>query len=421
MRTTSRRRLAAVMMTAVMGTSISIPANAQSSADLPFGVPQVYEPTTGLTSGAAITYHDGAPVPQAFTADYLTGYISDVSSYDFGVYIDVVDGFDDLRNNHPDVMQRNLDIVVDYNTTSSPERIASAQLDALADEDGVLLAVSNALGAEGGQALRDALAEHRLPKTEFLMGNGYAARAGGPASATWVEKEVFNYPRPFVVAPDRIVTHQTSARELYDADSPSYPSGHTNQATWTTTLLALMIPELGPQILARGSESGESRLVMGVHYPLDVMGGRMMGTAAAADRWNDPKMRDAIIQAGAELRAELEWRTGKSIAELVATDTPYATDEAAVGAYTQRMNYGFAPVYDQAAPMIVPAQAVDLLLAAHPDLTWGQRYEVLRQTASPAGSPLDDQSAEGSWQRLNLAAAWNANVTVNADGSVSVG
>ena len=84
------------------------------------------------------------------------------------------------------------------------------------------------------------------------------------------------------------------------------------------------------------------------------------------------------------------------------------------------MTYGFKPVYNTNAPMIVPQAAPDLLLSRHPNLNYDQRASVIRQTAIPAGSPLDDQSARGSWQRVNLAAALAATVTVNADGSVSV-
>ena len=69
--------------------------------------------------------------------------------------------------------------------------------------------------------------------------------------------------------------------------------------------------------------------------------------------------------------------------------------------------------------MIGPRAAPDLLLAHHPELSYGQRAEVLRQTALPSGGPLDDPGPAGSWQRLNLAAAWAAEVSVEPDVSVS--
>lgn len=387
-------------------TALSMPAIAGSQ-----GLPNYPHPVP----------HKGAPNPQPFGPEYLGGYISDISSHGYGVYLDVVDGFNDVRANHPGIIKQNLDKVVDINNAAqkNPAAIKRAQSDARADKDGVLMAFSDALGGELGRHFRDALRENRLPKTQFLLGNGYLARAGGVASSTFVEKMVFNNDRPFVVAPDRIKKYQDGKRDYYGT-SKSYPSGHTNQAVWSTTLLALTLPELAPQILARGSEAGHNRIVMGVHYPLDVMGGRMSGTAAAADRWNDPKMRDAIRQAGKELRAELEWRAGRPISQIVKSDKAYRSTDQAVREYTERMSYGFPKIYRKDAPMVVPQAAPDLLLAKFPKLNYKQRASILRQTAIPSGSPLDDQGPRGSWQRLNMAAAFAAKVKVNGDGSVTV-
>ncbi len=387
-------------------TALSMPAIAGSQ-----GLPNYPHPVP----------HKGAPNPQPFGPEYLGGYISDISSHGWGVYLDVVDGFNDVRANHPGVIKQNLDKVVDINNAAqkNPAAIKRAQSDARADKDGVLMAFSDALGGELGRHFRDALRENRLPKTQFLLGNGYLARAGGVASSTFVEKMVFNNDRPFVVAPNRIKKYQDGKRDYYGT-SKSYPSGHTNQAVWSTTLLALTLPELAPQILARGSEAGHNRIVMGVHYPLDVMGGRMSGTAAAADRWNDPKMRDAIRQAGKELRAELEWRAGRPISQVVKSDKAYRSTDQAVREYTERMSYGFPKIYRKDAPMVVPQAAPDLLLAKFPKLNYKQRASILRQTAIPSGSPLDDQGPRGSWQRLNMAAAFAAKVKVNGDGSVTV-
>lgn len=415
----TRSAAAAVLAVALAGGTIT-PAQAGVTDTLKsLSVPQLAG-LEGSSSYPAAAQHDGAPVPRPFPMDYLGGYISDISSHEYGIYKEVIDGFNGLKAN-PEIMQQNLDIVVQANNDAAdkPERIARAQMDAAADQQGLLVAMSDALGAELGAAFRDALAENRLPKTNYLLGNGYLARAGGLASSTFFEKEIFGMERPFVVAPDRINKYQAGERDFYGT-SKAFPSGHTNQATWATLLLAMALPEVGPQLVARGSEAGENRMVMGVHYPLDVIGGRMTGTAAAADRWNDPRMRDAIRQAGDEIRAELKWRTGRDIAEVVAQDAPYRATDAAVQEHTARMSAGFGQIANQDAPMIVPQAAPDLLLPTFPELNYGQRAEVLRQTALPAGYPLDDQGPKGSWQRLNLAAAMAADVTVNADGGVVV-
>lgn len=403
--------------TLVIGAaSFAAPAYAGSSED----VLSQYAP-----SSLPPVAHAGAPVPTPFTPDYFVGYISDISSYPGGVYYTVIDEFNEVRANHPDIMQANLDRVVEINNNATPERIARAQADARVDSGNLLDNFADAFGTTLAPLVRTAIAENRLPKTRALLDSGYFSRAQGIAASTAVEKAIFNNPRPYVTAPDRIKQYNTADENFYDLNgSASFPSGHANQAALVTTLLATVLPELGPQLAARGSEAGESRVVMGVHYPLDVIGGRMTGMAAAADRWNDPKMRDALTQAGNELRSELEWRTGMPLAEAVAQQErdggQYLTDAQAADAYAAQGTYGLRTIHDPNAAMVVPQAAPDLLINRFPELSWDQRARVLAATALPAGSPLDDQSADGSWQRINLAAAFAADVSVNAYGGLLV-
>ena len=81
----------------------------------------------------------------------------------------------------------------------------------------------------------------------------------------------------------------------------SYPSGHTTGAYSWGIALAGMIPELAPQIMARTSEAGNNRIVLGVHYPLDIMGGHIAGQYGVATAVSGEK----TAQEGAAARAEL--------------------------------------------------------------------------------------------------------------------
>ena len=414
----TRRAAFAAALTLSLGTTGLVqPATAADA----FGIPYLKEPITGQTIGNAPVHHPGAPVPQPFTTDYLAGFQSDISSYQYGVYWEVVRLYDFIKAERPDIRATNLDkaIAINNGAAGNAPLIHRAQVDAAADTAGVYLTVADALGPEFASAFRQAVAENRLPKTQYLFGNGYAARAGGLASSTFPEKYYFNTDRPHEVGPDQIRKYPDGKNNFY-LTSPSFPSGHANQAAWVTALMAFMLPEAGPQLIYRGAQSGESRVIMGVHFPLDVIGGRMTGQAAAADRLSDPRMAHALHQASLEIRAEMQWRTGKTIAELVSTNPPYITSDAANASYAQLMGYDFAPAYHTDAPMIVPRTAPALLAASHPHLTWQQRAEVLRLTAAPAGHPLDWQGPGGSWQRINLVKALTAQVTVGPDGRVSV-
>ncbi|MFI7585980.1 phosphatase PAP2 family protein [Spongisporangium articulatum] len=219
----------------------------------------------------------------------------------------------------------------------------------------------------------------------------------------------------------------------------SFPSGHTTSAYQAGLTLATLLPELAPEILARTSEAGNNRIVLGVHYPLDVMGGRIAGEAAVAARWADPSFRRKVLRpARAELVAYLERTCGHPLVECIAAQRPYASDpyggrvmpggtaqvvtdrRSAVAVYRERLTYGFDPVGDPDRAPSVPPPAADLLRTAFPTLTGRQRADVLAQTQLPSGYPLDRSTAPGSWQRLDLAAAMSATVRLAKDGSAQV-
>ena len=376
--------------------------------------------TVSLAASAQAAPAKPTPAPFPVT-DIARLYASDVSSYPGGVYLQPVETFTALRRDHPEVMARNLETAVAINQSAAGN--PGLQRRALADaHDDPLWTMSDAFGDRLGRDFRNALAADRLPKTTALFSD-YLARAGGLANATLVEKYVFGYERPFIVAPERIRKYMRAGASEYDAlgSNPSFPSGHTSLFFWRGTLFASMLPELAPQFLARASEGGYHRIVLGVHYPLDVIGGAIVGQAAAADRWNDPQFRRLLAASATEIRKELEWRCGAALSVCIARDTPYATDAAAQTIYAQRMTYGFGRVSSPTHPMVVPRQAVELIAGAYPRLTDEQRRQVLEQTASPAGYPLDDQRpGRASWQRLDLVRAYTADVTVGRDGRVTV-
>ncbi len=58
------------------------------------------------------------------------------------------------------------------------------------------------------------------------------------------------------------------------SSNPSFPSSHMAYAMTDSVLLGMLVPQLYQSMLVRASQMGESRIVVGVHYPLDIIGSR---------------------------------------------------------------------------------------------------------------------------------------------------
>ncbi|MFC5126119.1 phosphatase PAP2 family protein [Pseudoclavibacter helvolus] len=277
--------------------------------------------------------------------------------------------------------------------------------------------MADGLGENLGAIYTEARLAGELPKIEALL-----AKSGGLVgyySSSNPSKNYFDYDRPYIRFPELLQYRDKEGGDAWASTSGAYPSGHTSQAYWQGTSLSMMLPELAPQILARTSEAGNNRIVMAAHYPLDVMSGRMMGQHIVERRMSDPAFRELFAEAEAELRGVLEAGCGAALADCIAADTPYLSDEDAVAVYEQRMSYEFPQIAASGDAVTIPANAESLLITSHPDLTPEQRRQVLELTAIDSGYPLDE-GTEGSWQRLNLAAAMAAQVRVNAEGTVSL-
>lgn len=77
----------------------------------------------------------------------------------------------------------------------------------------------------------------------------------------------------------------------------SYPSGHTTLG-WTMALvLAEIRPERQNQLLQRGYEYGQSRVICGAHWQSDVDAGRILGAAVFARLHADERFVAALNEA----------------------------------------------------------------------------------------------------------------------------
>jgi undecaprenyl-diphosphatase len=65
-------------------------------------------------------------------------------------------------------------------------------------------------------------------------------------------------------------------------DSGSFPSGHAATSFAGATILSFAFPRLAPILLVLAAAVGFARVYVGVHYPLDILGGALLGAAIAA-------------------------------------------------------------------------------------------------------------------------------------------
>lgn len=303
------------------------------------------------------------------------------------------------------VLAANLETVTAINRDAT----AATRQQALVDAEGIsyLYFLSDALGPRLGKAFITAYDKGEIGKAAALI--------KASEVSTGAAKKHFNNPRPFLVSGNTIhlVPDDTVAKDHtpYTADGGSFPSGHANTGYTDALLMAQMLPERYEALVTRGARYGYSRLVLGVHYPLDVMGSRMVAQSNVAHYLNDVKYRALFKEARDQLRSALEKECGMALAQCAKTDgknDPYR-DPAMQTLYRFTMTYGLPQQKGERATLVVPAGAEALLESALPQLSAAQRRALMVKTAIPAGYPLSGTTPEQQfWQRLDLAAAYAA-------------
>ncbi|MFJ7334145.1 phosphatase PAP2 family protein [Streptomyces sp. NPDC101116] len=279
---------------------------------------------------------------------------------------------------------------------------------------------------------------------------GQVARLVDTVRGNWASsnpaKFAYQYPRPwrmnedsevvdtgrtdefgFPVYESKVVVAPQLLRQRGDkpAEDGGFPSGHTNALHLASLAYAYAVPERFQELVTRALDLAHTRIVAGMHSPVDVLGGRVMATALAAATLADPANAGLKAAARAQALDYFTQRTGTTPDTLyayahsagTATD-PYADRDANARAVRPRLTY-ILPRRGRTDPLTVPKGAEVLLETRLPYLAADQRREVLRTTALPSGYVLLDGFEQ--WGRLNLFAAadgygaFERDVTVTLD------
>jgi len=179
---------------------------------------------------------------------------------------------------------------------------------------------------------------------------------------------------------DPTVKTATTVKGAINPDKPSsnpaFPSSHMAYAMTDSMLLGMLAPQFYQSMLVRASEVGESRIVVGVHYPTDIIASRAYISYDLAQYLSNPAYISnatvtgtAVNLPGLFTAAQGEMQTvlgqaavgagcGTSFATCAASSknvNPYAPSSTNAQVYEARLTYGlptltFAQAPREAAP-----------------------------------------------------------------------
>jgi acid phosphatase (class A) len=86
------------------------------------------------------------------------------------------------------------------------------------------------------------------------------------------------------------------------AAGPGYPSHHATISTAWALVLGEVLPDQRNALAARALQIGEDRLVLGMHYPSDVMAGRILGAAVVKKMKESPDFQAQVKAAAEEIK-----------------------------------------------------------------------------------------------------------------------
>lgn len=180
----------------------------------------------------------------------------------------------------------------------------------------------------------------------------------------------------------------------------SYPSGHAWNAFKQAATLSMMFPEKIKEIYGRASEYGESRVIVGAHFPTDIIASRAAHFYLLAQHLADDKIAQSFATLAKDARSVLP---SQCIHKPQSCFTPTKNGSANLS-----NNNHTVP---ELSPDKLPKLASNLLRLRFPYLNEEQRLSILASTAYPSDSlsgwNIKSDDPNTYWGVINLADAFD--------------
>ena len=250
----------------------------------------------------------------------------------------------------------------------------------------------------------------------------------------------FGDSRPYQVAPKLLTQYDPNYNAVLSTNS-SFPSGHTNYGFTDSVLLAMIVPQEYQSLLSRAAEYGNSRIVLGAHYPLDIIASRAFSAEQLAQAFTNPSYVNNAAQTGfalnlpslfkaanTELNGYLQANCGAAVTVCAASPAnanALSPSAANAATYAAELTYGLPTLTYAAAPREQAAAAgpdASILLATvyggdttaaktiapngglYGSLSTGTINQIIVNTEGQAFASFYG-AALSYWSRINLYAA----------------
>lgn len=140
-------------------------------------------------------------------------------------------------------------------------------------------------------AIEPGITREKFPLTYNLLDRAIKTSRGIGSNA----KDFWGTKRPYIA--DKRVKSL-----IGEHDTPSYPSGHTVRSYSLAYAASLLFPDKQDAFLARAKEIAEHRVLIGMHYPHDLQGGREMALLVVGGLLQNKEFMHDVEAARKELK-----------------------------------------------------------------------------------------------------------------------